>query len=135
MAIMAAGLLVASCGNKSEAPVAEAGQTEQVAEETVPSEQPASLAEIVENAKAAGAQWTTDEWKDAYKKALLAYKPFAVAMNEAKPAELENITKQYVDFPALMKEFARIAGESEGGKVIDNEWIEATMQELQIPHL
>ena len=135
MAIMAAGLLVASCGNKSEAPVAEAEQAEQVVEETIPEEQPASLADIVANAKEAGAQWTTDEWKDAFKKALLAYKPFAVAMNEAKPAELENITKQYVDFPALIKEFARIASESEGGKAIDNEWIEATMQELGVPHL
>ena len=47
MAIMAAGLLVASCGNKSEAPVAEAEQAEQVVEETIPEEQPASLADIV----------------------------------------------------------------------------------------
>ena len=64
---MAAGRLVASCGNKSEAPVAEAEQAEQVVEETIPEEQPASLADIVANAKEAGAKWTTDEWKDAFK--------------------------------------------------------------------
>ena len=80
LAIMAAGLMVASCGNKSEAPAAEGEQTEQAveaaaAEEAAPAaEQPASLADIVAKAKAEGAKWSTDEWKEQYKKAIEAYR-------------------------------------------------------------
>ena len=86
LAIMAAGLMVASCGNKSEAPAAEGEQAIEAAaaEEAAPAaEQPASLADIVAKAKAEGAKWSTDEWKEQYKKAIEAYKPFAVAMDQA----------------------------------------------------
>ena len=56
-AIMAAGMLVAACGNKSEATAAEGEQTEQAAEaatteEAAPAaQQQASLADIVAKAK------------------------------------------------------------------------------------
>ena len=139
LAIMAAGLMVASCGNKSEAPAAEGEQTEQAieaaaAEEAAPAaEQPASLADIVAKAKAEGAKWSTDEWKEQYKKAIEAYKPFAVAMDQAQPADLEKITKDFADFPTLIKEFAATAKQSEGGKAIDEEWIAKTMEELGVP--
>ena len=135
--IVAAGLFVTSCGNKSAETATEAEQTEQVAEEApaAEAEQPASLADIVAKAKAEGANWSADEWKAQFKTALEAYKPFAVAMNEAQPAELEEVTKKYADFPALIKEFASLAKQSEGGKVITDEWIQTTMQELGIPEL
>ena len=140
LAIVAAGMFVASCGNKSteSAPEAEqAEQTEQVKEEApaMEAEQPASLADIVEKAKAEGTKWSADEWKEQFKKAMEAYKPFAVAMNEAQPAELEEITKKYADFPSLIKEFAGLAKQAEGGKDISDEWIQTTMQELGIPKL
>ena len=135
--IVAAGVFVTSCGNKSAETATEAEQTEQVAEEApvAEAEQPASLADIVAKAKAEGANWSADEWKAQYKVALESYKAFAVAMNEAQPAELEEITKKYADLPTLMEELTNIAKQSEGGKVITDEWIQTTMQELGIPDL
>ena len=135
--IVAAGVFVTSCGNKSAETATEAEQTEQVAEEAsaAEAEQPASLADIVAKAKAEGANWSADEWKAQFKTALEGYKSFAVAMNEAQPAELEEVTKKYADVPALMEELASLAKQSEGGKVITDEWIQTTMQELGIPEL
>ena len=135
--IVAAGLLVASCGDKNAETATEAEQTEQVATETPApeAEQPASLADMVAKAKAEGANWSADEWKAQFKAALEAYKPFAEAMDKAQPAELEEITKKYADYPALIKEFASIAKQAEGGKDITDEWIQTTMQELGVPNL
>lgn len=138
IAIVAAGLLVASCGNKSgnNAEAADSTVVAENAEASAEEVQPAaSLADIVAKAKEEGAKWSTDEWKEQYKIALEAYKPFAVAMNEAQPAELEEITQKYADFPALIKEFAATAKLSEGGKTIDDAWIQQTMQEMGVPHL
>ena len=131
-AAMAASLTLAGTMSSfadDEAPVATAPAAAEEAE------QPASLADIVADAKANGANWSADEWKTQFKKALEAYKPFAVAMNEAQPAQLEEITKQYADFPTLIKEFAGLAQKADGGKDITDEWIQATMQELGIPQL
>lgn len=135
--IVAAGVFVTSCDNKSAETATEAEQTEQVAEEApaAEAEQPASLADIVAKAKAEGANWSADDWKAQFKVALESYKAFAVAMNEAQPAELEEITKKYADLPTLMEELTNIAKQSEGGKVITDEWIQTTMQELGIPDL
>ena len=136
--IVAAGMLVVSCGgDKSAETATEAEQTEQVKEEApaADAEQPASLADIVAKAKAEGANWSADEWKAQIKTALESYKTFAVAMNEAQPAELEEITKKYADYPALMKELVGIAKQSEGGKDITDEWIQTTMKERGIPEL
>ena len=137
IAVATAGLLAVSCGNKSTEPAPEAEQTEQVAEEAPAAEeaQPASLADIVAKAKAEGANWSADEWKAQFKTAMEAYKPFAVAMNEAQPNQLEEITKKYADFPSLIKEFASLAKQSAGGKDISDEWIKTTMDELGIPQL
>ena len=137
IAVATAGLLAVSCGNKSTEPAPEAEQTEQVAEEAPVAEeaQPASLADIVAKAKAEGANWSADEWKAQFKTAMEAYKPFAVAMNEAQPNQLEEITKKYADFPSLIKEFASLAKQSAGGKDISDEWIKTTMDELGIPQL
>ncbi len=129
-------LLMASCDNKPATQAApESTPAEQVAEEVAVEEQPASLADIVAKAKAEGAAWTTDQWKEQFKKALEAYKPFAVAMNEATPADLESITKEYADFPSLIKEFAATAQQTEGGKAIDEDWIAKTMESMGVPHL
>ena len=133
--IVAAGMFVVSCGGDKNAETAtEAEQTEQVAKEA-PAAEAASLADIVAKAKAEGANWSADEWKAQFKTALEAYKTFAVAMNEAQPAELEEISKKYADYPALMKELAGIAKQAEGGKDITDEWIQTTMKELGVPEL
>ena len=76
-----------------------------------------------------------EQWKEQFKKAIEAYKPFAIAMEQAKPDELENITKQFADFPTLIKDFAATARQTEGGKAIDDKWIEQTMEEIGVPHL
>lgn len=135
--IVAAGVFVTSCGNKSAETATEAEQTEQVAEEAPAAEavQPASLADIVAKAKAEGANWSADDWKAQYKVALESYKAFAVAMNEAQSAEMEEVTKKYADVPSLMEELTNIAKQSEGGKVITDEWIQTTMKELGIPDM
>lgn len=135
--IVVAGLCVVSCGDKNAETANEAEQTEQVAKEApaAEAEQPASLADIVAKAKAEGANWSADEWKAQFKTALEAYKTFAVAMNEAQPAELEEITKKYADVPALMEELVSIAKQAEGGKDITDEWIQTTMKELGVPEL
>ena len=121
--IVAAGMFVVSCGGDKNA------------ETATEAEQPASLADIVAKAKAEGANWSADEWKAQFKTALETYKTFAVAMNEAQPTELEEISKKYADYPALMKELASIAKQAEGGKDITDEWIQTTMKELDIPEL
>lgn len=138
--IVAAGLIVTSCGNNGTGTAVEAEQKEQAEQmkEDAPAaetEQPASLADIVAKAKAEGASWSADEWKSQFKKAMEAYKPCAVAMNEAEPAQLEEITKKFADYPSLIKEFASIAKQSDGGKDISDEWIQNTMKELGIPQL
>lgn len=135
--IAAAGMIAVSCGNKSTEPAPEAEQTEQVAEEAPAAEeaQPASLADIVAKAKAEGANWSADEWKAQFKTALEEYKTFAVAMNEAQPNQLEEVTKKYADVPGLVEELAKLAKQSEGGKVITDEWIQTTMKDLGIPDL
>ena len=121
-------------GSATDSTAQAAEQVEQPAEAApAPAEQPASLADIVE--KAEGAKWSVDEWKEQFKKALEAYKPFAVAMDKAQPADLEKIAKDYDGYPELIKEFATIAKQSEGGKAIDDAWIQATMEEMQIPHI
>lgn len=123
-------------GSATDSTAQAAEQVEQPAEAApAPAEQPASLADIVEKAKAEGAKWSADEWKEQFKKALEAYKPFAVAMDKAQPADLEKIAKDYDGYPELIKEFATIAKQSEGGKAIDDAWIQATMEEMQIPHI
>lgn len=137
--ITCAVALLWSCNGQTTASTDNADTTATqpaVAEAVTPQpEQPVSLADLVEKAKAEGASWSTDEWKAQYKKVLEAYKPFAVAMNEAQPADLEKMEQQYGQFPALIKEFAAIAKQSEGGKAIDDQWIADTMQEMGVPHL
>ena len=86
-------------------------------------------------AEAEGANWSADEWKAQVKKAIEAYKPCAVAMNEAAPADMEEVIKKYSDFPGLLKKMTELAGKTENGKVITEEWIQSTMEELGVPHM
>ena len=109
-----------------------------------------SLADIVAKAKAEGANWSVDEWKEAFKSLILAVKPMMVEMYEvtkkveedpAKAAELmkelETIQAKYPNFEKLMDEFSEIAEGTENGKIVidDEEWGKKTMEELGVPKL
>lgn len=109
-----------------------------------------SLAEIVEKAKTDGANWSIDEWKEAYKNVLLAVKPMMEEIAEiqksvpddddgtkalaaiAKMAELQN---KYGDVEKLMNEFTKIAESNENGKKVmeDEEFGKNLFKELGLP--
>lgn len=101
-------------------------------------EQTASLADIVAKAKAEGDKWSEDEWKEQFKQAMLAYKPFAVEVDKAGFSDLDKlkeIEKKYVNYPDLINEMAEQAKKTKGGKVITDQWLADTMKELGIPKL
>lgn len=135
MGVIALTSCTGNAGSESQAPAQDSAATTEAVNAEPQQAQPASLADIVDKAKTDGANWTTEEWKSQFKAALEAYKPFAVAMNNPQEADLEKIKNEFGDYPALIKEFATIANQSEGGKAIDDEWIQNTMQELGVPHL
>ncbi|MBQ1853638.1 MAG: hypothetical protein II136_01465, partial [Prevotella sp.] len=101
-------------------------------------EQTASLADIVAKAKAEGDKWSEDEWKEQFKQAMLAYKPFAVETEKAGFSDLDKlkeIEQKYANYPDLINEMAEQAKKTKGGKVITDQWLADTMKELGIPKL
>ena len=101
-------------------------------------EQTASLADIVANAKAEGDKWSEDEWKEQFKQAMLAYKPFAVEVDKAGFSDLDKlkeIEQKYANYPDMLNEMAEQAKKTKGGKVITDQWLADTMKELGIPKL
>lgn len=127
--------------NEKEAEATEA--TEKVVEEAP------SLADIVAKAKAEGANWSIDEWKEQFKKVMIAIKPMMIAIDnmtkkiEADPTKAEEalkeakeIEKQNPNFSKLLDEFTEIASATENGKKVvdDEEWNENMMKELGVPH-
>lgn len=109
-----------------------------------------SIADVVAKAKAEGANWSVDEWKEAFKSFILAIKPMMVEMNEvtkkvqddpAKAAdllkELEAIKAKYPDHEKYMDEFSKIAESCENGKAVidDEEWGAKVLEELGVPKL
>ncbi len=106
------------------------------------------LADIVAKAKAEGANWSVDEWKEQFKQVLLAIKPMMVELSDmakqakadpSKAIELmtkaQDIDKKYPDFSKLMDEFTEIASATENGKVVidDEEWGKKMMDERGVP--
>ena len=119
---------------------------EKAVEEVV--EKAPALADIVAKAKAEGANWSVDEWKEQFKQVMLAIKPMMVELSEiskqvqedpSKTVELmtkaQEIEKKYPDFNKLMDEFSEIAEATANGKVVidDEEWGKKMMEELGIP--
>ena len=89
-AVAVAAIAMVSCGNNtpknaeqkdSVAAVDTAAAAAPAA--AAAAEQTASLADIVAKAKAEGDKWSEDEWKEQFKQAMLAYKPFAVEVDKA----------------------------------------------------
>ena len=114
----------------------------------------ASLADVVAKAKTDGANWSVDEWKDAYKTAMEAVKPMMLEVSEitksmqapegqeADPAKLaeamgklQELQTKYGDVEKLMDEFEKIAKGTENGKKVseDEEWLKSVAKELGLP--
>lgn len=115
-----------------------------------------NMADIVAKAKTEGANWSVDEWKDAYKQMMQAAKPMMLelqevmksmdnggddsdAANAAKFAEamakIQELQKKYGDVEKLMDEFDSIAKGTENGKKVseDDEWAKSVAKELGLP--
>ena len=110
--------------------------------------QPASLKEIVEEAKKDGANWSVDRWREQFRKCLIAFKPYAIAMdqmmdkiikdNSIDPeAEAEKLEKQFPGYPEMLEEFSKAAEATKNGKIVadDADWANAVKKELGIPEL
>lgn len=144
-AVAVAAIAMVSCGNNTPK---NADQKDSVAAvdtaaaaapaAAAAAEQTASLADIVAKAKAEGDKWSEDEWKEQFKQAMLAYKPFAVEVDKAGFSDLDKlkeIEKKYANYPDLINEMAEQAKKTKGGKVITDQWLADTMKELGIPKL
>lgn len=121
------------------------------------SESAPNMADVVAKAKTDGANWSVDEWKDAYKQMMQAAKPMMLelqevmksmensgdddsdAANAAKFAEamakIQELQTKYGDLDKLMDEFETIAKGTENGKIVseDEEWAKSVAKELGLP--
>lgn len=112
----------------------------------------ADLKSIVEKAKTEGSKWTVDEWKTAFKDAVMAVKPAYEKMaSVAKKAEgitdaselakvmeeMQQVQKDNADVDKLMKEFEEIAKATENGKAVadDEEFDKQVMKEAGLESL
>ena len=134
---------VVSCKEKSEQ-AAKAGEaTEQVAENL-------PLDEIVAKAKAEGANWTVDDWKNYMKQAMVAVAPTLkklgdmmnqVGEDPAKAAaalgDLQKLQEEFEPFEKLMEELDSVCQASEAGKALiaDTVWEKQVKEELGLPDL
>ncbi len=113
----------------------------------------ADMKSIVEKAKTEGANWSVDEWKDAFKEVMKGMKPMYEEMlkvqeetkalegkseeeQAAAAAEMmkkgEELQKKYGDVEKLMGEFEKAANATENGKKVanDEEFGKQVMKEL-----
>ena len=143
-AVAVAAVAMVSCGNNTpkntdqKDSVAAVDTAAAAAPAAAAAEQTASLADIVAKAKAEGDKWSEDEWKEQFKQAMLAYKPFAVETEKAGFSDLDKlkeIEQKYANYPDLINEMAEQAKKTKGGKVITDQWLADTMKELGIPKL
>lgn len=138
-----------SCNQKQEAQPADAAadSTAQVAEAAA--EQTPDLAAIIEKAKAEGANWTEDQWKEALGQSLLAVKPTLVKMQElakkleggdtSAAAEMAAFTEseEAKKFEADMKAFDEIVEKNPIAKKIseDEAWVNEFKEKNGIPDM
>ena len=138
------GLTMMSCtANEGAKPAAEGEQAVENVEQKV------DLNEIVAKAKAEGANWSVDQWKDAFKSMLIGMKPMMDFMMDMKEkmekgseadqlkllGELEAKAKEMEPFEKAMEEFNAAAEATENGKKVadDEEWGKQVLKELGYP--
>ena len=145
MALML-GLAITSCkqGPKAADPEAAAADPAQ------------TLTELIEKSKADGAKWSVDEWKDAYKTAMVAVAPtmkeIGAIMEQFKPKEGEDIDttklaeamdkmkaleEKFAPVQELLNQFDSISKSYPNGKAVseDKAFEEQCMKEFGIPDL
>lgn len=145
MALML-GLAITSCkqGPKAVDPEAAAADPAQ------------TLTELIEKSKADGSKWSVDEWKDAYKTAMVAVAPtlkeIGTIMEQFKPKEGEDIDttklaeamnkmkaieEKFAPVQELLNQFDRISKSYPNGKAVseDKAFEEQCMKEFGIPDL
>lgn len=137
---------VVSCKQQASADQKQAGETAEKVEKAEPAVP--SLEEIVAKAKAEGANWSVDQWKDAFRNMAINLKPMLLAIQEMQkeigddPAKavaalgkLQEKQKEFEGMENMMREFEKIAEASENGKKVadDEEWGNKMMEELGLP--
>ena len=149
MFALAMGLSISSCKQKGDAAPADAQQGEAAQTEEVVKDPVAALNDILAKAKAEGANWSVDQWKDAFKQAMIAAKPMLTqiaeitgAINEKSTPEqiTEAMTKakkleeDYKPLQAVMDQINEVAKGTENGQTVidDEEWGKSLMKELGI---
>ena len=143
MGMLAVALMLGMASCKEKAPADAAKDVAEKVEKAVP-----SLEEIVAQAKADGASWSVDQWKDALRNVLVNMKPMLevlqglqekVGDDPAKAVEmlgeLQEKQKEFEGIEKLMDEFTEIAkGTENGTKVVEDEaWGKEVMKELGLP--
>ena len=145
---LAMGLGMTSC--KQNAASGDAAQAEQTEQAEAPADPVEALTALMEKAKAEGANWSEDQWKDNFKQAVIAAKPMfaelsavtkemkAAEGDEAKALELlgkmGEVVKKYKGVDSLFTAYGEVAKSFPNGKKVndDKEWGEKLMKELGI---
>ena len=150
LCIMAAGLVLASCNKKQDVKVdGDAGTEAPAAVEQV-----IDFNKVLEQAKAEGAKWDVDQWKEAFTNFLKGTKPalekLAGIMEKAKAAdngseadkaaaalEVVGAQEEFQGVMAAQEEFEATAKASEAGKQVldDEEWGNKVLEELGLAKL
>ena len=107
-----------------------------------------SLEDIVAKAKAEGANWSVDQWKDASKSVMINIAPMLKAILEMTEkmeknpdnvvsilAEMEKKQKEFEGLETLLNEFEQLAEATENGKKVmyDEAWEKEIKAELGLP--
>ena len=147
---LAMGLGMTSC-KQNAAPAGEAAEAEQT---EAPADPIKALTDLTAKAKAEGANWSVDEWKDAFKVAMSAVAPtmkeIAEITSDLKTKEGEEpdtakLAKAFEQMKVLQEKFApiedlasqfdSISKSYPNGKTVadDKEFEKAMMKELGLP--
>ena len=142
-AALVMSLCFASCKQQSEPTKDGDVKTEAVEKQDVP-----SLEELVSKAKAEGANWSIDQWKEASKSVLINITPMLTAIKELSDkieknpenvvsvlSEMEKKQKEFEGVEKLMNEFEAAAEATENGKAVlnDEAWEKEVKKELGLP--
>ena len=134
-----------SCKDKAPA---DASQTAEAAAEQVKKIESLSLTDLVAKAKAEGANWSVDEWKGAFKNAMLNLKPMleeimslqkAVDEDPTKALEMlgqmQEKQKAFEELEGLIGSLEEAASATANGKLVvdDEEWGKQLMKEIGMP--
>ena len=145
-AALAMSLCFASCQQKSDA--AKDGEQADVKTEVAEKADVPSLEDIVAKAKAEGANWSVDQWKDASKSVMINIAPMMKAIQEMTEkmeknpdnvvsilAEMEKKQKEFEGLETLLNEYEKVAEATENGKKVmqDEAWAKEIKAELGLP--